>query len=70
MRTYQGCQGNFYPLDFHTTSFDISILKHLFAFQREFNPKGYVLWVKRSPQHVAFSRSGGTSIRYTVKEQS
>jgi len=70
MRTYQGCQGKFYPLDFHTTSFDVSILKHLFAFQRDINPKGYVLWVKRSPKDLTESRSGGTSIIYTVKEQS
>lgn len=62
------CQAKVYPLDFNSTSFDIKILRDLFAFKRELNSKGYVLWVKRNPYQFFNSRAGGTSIQYTVKE--
>lgn len=58
----------YYPLDFHTTTFPMTCIKDLFAFRKQINPKGYVLWVHRSPQDLSNRCAGGTSIKYTVKE--
>jgi len=70
MRTYQCCQAKFYPLDFCNTYIRLKDLKDLFDFKREINPKGYVLWVKRYPYDLFNVCAGGTSVRYTVKDQS